>query len=455
MRKIKIVIIGAGSATFGRGIIVDLMTSKKLKEFELVVSLVDIDKVALDRMHSFANILKEHYYTNCKIEAMTDRRKALPGANYVITSVAKDRWQLWEKEFYIPIAYGFRHVFGENGGPGAAFHTLRSLHLIIPIAKDMEELCPNALLINFTNPESRVCLGITKLTNIKTVGLCHGAFTTLNMISQILKISKEDIEITIGGINHFHWVLQMYNRSNKKDLYPEFRKRMQQSDYGLDSLTQHMFELFGLFTYPAASHIGEYVSFAYDIGGPVFPKWGIGKVARIMGSKESLPSYIAEGKPGQPSYELWSKDQVEKIQQVVEGRSPLTKELIQSSGEIAIPIICDIEFDLRRRELSVNILNDKLAISNLPQDAIVEISAQVGAEGICPIKVGPLPEVLAAICRQQISIQNLLIEAYRQRAKKHLLHALILEPVVDSIDRAEMMMEHLLKLEADYLPELH
>lgn len=85
----------------------------------------------------------------------------------------------------------------------------------------------------------------------------------------------------------------------------------------------------------------------------------------------------------------------------------------------------------------------------------MEISAQVGAEGICPIKVGPLPEVLAAICRQQISIQNLLIEAYRQRAKKHLLHALILEPVVDSIDRAEMMMEHLLKLEADYLPELH
>lgn len=120
----------------------------------------------------------------------------------------------------------------------------------------------------------------------------------------------------------------MYNRSNKKDLYPEFRKRMQQSDYGLDSLTQRMFELFGLFTYPAASHVGEYVSFAYDIGGPVFPKWVIGKVARIIGSKESSPSYIEEGKPGQPSYELWLKDQVEKIQQVVEGRSPLTKELI-------------------------------------------------------------------------------------------------------------------------------
>lgn len=455
MKKLKIVVIGAGSASFGRGTLADLMAWEELKEFELTVTLVDIDKVALDRMYRLANILKKHYNAKAKIEATTDRREALPGANYVIISVARKRWQLWEKDFYIPIAYGFRHILGENGGPGAAFHTLRSLHITIPICKDMEELCPDALLINFTNPESRVCLGITKLTRIRAVGLCHGAFETLNVVSQILGMLKEDIEITIGGINHFHWVLQMRSRSKGKDLYPEFRQKMEQSDWGLDALTRQMFELFGLLTYPSAGHIGEYVSFAYNIAGPVFPQWGMGKVARVIENKEGSPSYAAEIGSSQFNYELWSRWQAEKIQRVVEGKKPLTKELIQPSGELAVPIICDIELNRRRRELSVNVLNDNFAVSNLPKDAIVEVPAQVDVEGIHPIKVGPLPEVLAAICRHQISIQNLLIEAYRKRSKKLLLHALILEPVVDSVDRAEKMMEHLLKLEADYLPEFH
>lgn len=455
MKKLKIVLIGAGSTSFGRGIIADLMASEELRKCELTVSLVDIDKVALGRMYRFANLLKRHYNADFKIEATTDRRKVLPGANYVIIAVARERWQLWEKDFYIPIAYGFRHTFGENGGPGAAFHTLRSLHITIPVGKDMEELCPDALLINFTNPESRICLGITKLTRIQTVGLCHGPFATLNAVSRVLGMPKEDIEITIGGINHFHWVLQMRSQPKGKDLYPEFRQKMKQSDWGLDALTRRMFELFGLFTYPAASHIGEYVSFAYDISGPVFPKWGLGKVSRRIGAKISECIYVVEGKSHQPSYELWSMEQSDKIQRIVESKELLTEEVAQPTGELAIPIICDIEFNRKRRELSVNIPNDNFAVSNLPKDAIVEVPAQVDAEGIHPIRVGSLPEVLAAICRHQISIQNLLVEAYQKRSKKLLLHALILEPVVDSVDRAEKMMKHLLNLEADYLPEFH
>ena len=151
-QKLKIVLIGAASASFGRGTIADLMDAEELKESELTISLVDIDKKALDRMYRLANLLKERYSSKAKIEIKTDREKVLPGANYVIVSVAQKRWQLWEKDFYIPAAYGFRHIFGENGGPGAAFHTLRSLYLMIPICKDMEKLCPEALLINFTNP---------------------------------------------------------------------------------------------------------------------------------------------------------------------------------------------------------------------------------------------------------------------------------------------------------------
>ena len=455
MKKLKVVLIGAGSASFGRGTIADLMAAEELKESELTISLVDIDKKALDRMYRLANLLKERYSSKAKIEATTKREEVLPGANYVIASVAQKRWQLWEKDFYIPVAYGFRHIFGENGGPGAAFHTLRSLHLMIPICKDMEKLCPKVLLINFTNPESRVCLGVSRLTSVRSVGLCHGAFETLDAISRILEKPKADIDLTIGGINHFHWVLQVHSRSDGKDLYPEFHQRMKESDWGLDSLTRCMYELFGFFTYPAASHIGEYVSFAYDICGPVFLNWGLGEVSQRIGARASEHVYTVEGKPGQPSYHLWSEEQADKIQRVVEGKEPLTEELSQPSRELAAPIICDIEFDHKKKELSVNVPNENLAVSNLPEDAIVEVPAQVDAEGIHPIKVGPLPETLAVICRNQISIQNFLVEAYRQRSKELLLHALILEPIVDSVNRAEKMMEHLLKLEADYLPELH
>lgn len=430
MKKLKVVLIGAGSASFGRGTVADLMACEELKESELTISLVDIDKKALDRMYRLANLLKERYNATAKIEATTNRGEVLLGANYVITSVAQKRWQLWEKDFYIPVTYGFRHIFGENGGPGAAFHTLRSLHLMIPICKDMEKLCPKALLINFTNPESRVCLGVSKLTSVRSVGLCHGSFETLDVISRILEKPKADIDLTIGGINHFHWALQIRNRSDGKDLYPEFHQRMKQSDWGLDSLTRCMCELFGLFPFPSASHIGEYVFFAYDISGPVFLNWGLGEVSQRIRAKASEHG-------------------------VVEGKEPLTEELAQPSEELAVPIICDIEFDHKKKELSVNVPNENLAVSNLPEDAIVEVPAQVDAEGIHPIKVGPLPEVLAAICRNQISIQNLLVQTYRQRSKKLLLQALILEPVVDSVDRAKKMMEHLLKLEADYLPELY
>ncbi len=454
MKKIKVVIIGAGSASFGQGILTDLMISEELKEIDLNITLVDINEKALKRMYRFAGLLKEYHNSAVRIEATTDRKEALPGANYVITSVARERWKMWEKDFYIPISYGFRHIFGENGGPGAAFHTLRSLHLMIPIAKDMEKLCPDALLLNFTNPESRVCLGVSKLTNIRSVGLCHGPMATLEKISEILQKPQEEIDLTVGGINHFHWALKIQDKSTGEDLYPEIHKRLAESNYELDNLTRCLYDLFGLLTYPAASHTGEYVGFAFDVAGPVFLKWGLGQVSQRIGAKASERVYTVEGKPQQPSYHLVSEEKTREIHRIVEGKKPLTEEFAKPSGELAVPIICDIEFDRGRKELAVNVPNENFAVSNLPEDAIVEVPAIVNDEGVHPIKVGALPDAIAAICRTQISIQNLLVEAYRQKSKKLLLQALLLEPVVDSVTRAKAMMEEMLKIQAEYLPEL-
>lgn len=424
MKKLRVVLIGAGSASFGRTTVEDLIACEEFEELNLTVTLVDLDKVALDRVYQFANLLKKHHNSKVRIEATIDRKQALRGANYVIISVAQKRSQLWEKDFYIPAAYGFRHVLGENGGPGAAFHTLRSLQLVVPIAKDMDKLCPDALLINFTNPESRVCLAIAKLTRIRAVGLCHGPFETLKVAAKVLGRSEEDIDMTVGGINHFHWALQIRERSSGKDLYPEFDLKMKQTNCHLVPFVARMYELFGLLTYPTSSHPGEYVSFAHEISGPVFLKSGVGEVSRRLQPKVPEQGYSLEDRSTQPR-------------------------------ELAIPIICDIEFNRNQKEFSVNLPNKNLAISNLPEDAIVETPARVDADGVHAIKVGALPEAIAALCNNQISIQRLLVEAYRHKSKKLLLHALIIDPIVDSLDRAEKMMDHMLKVQADYLPELH
>jgi alpha-galactosidase len=453
VKSLKIVLIGAGSASFGRGAIADVLSCEELREFDLTVGLIDIDEEALERMHKLAQLLKDYYKSPAAIEASTDRRKLLPGAHYIIISVALNRWHLWEKDFYIPMSHGFRHVQGENGGPGGAFHTLRSLHITIPICRDVEELCPDALLINYTNPESRVCLAINKLTKVKAVGLCHGAFATRRGIARVLGKPEEEIDLTIGGINHFHWALGIQDRDTGKDLRPEFDRRMGEKDWGFDLLTRRLHELFGYLTYPAASHTGEYLSWGHDVAGPVFLSWGIGPVSRRVDDTAESHHYTIDARTGRASYELSSLDQAEKIRAIGEGRAPLTEEYARPTSELAVPIICDIEFDRGRKEVSVNVANRGFAIANLPEDAVVEVPAMVDAGGVKPITVGSLPEALAGLCQIQISVQKLLVEAYRERSKKLLLQALLIDPVVNSVAQAEKMMEKMLWAESKYLPE--
>jgi alpha-galactosidase len=461
-KNIKVVVIGAGSADFGQGAVADWLTAIELKDFDIKMVLVDIDKDALDRMFEFSKVLKDYYKSNMTIEATMDRAEALPGADYVITAVSRRRWDLWQKDFFIPAVFGFRQVFGENGGPGGCFHTLRSLNLMIPIAKDMEKYCPDAFLLNYTNPESRVCLAVSKLTKIRNVGLCHGPLETLEILSQILDIPEENIDMTIGGINHFHWVLKISNKKDGKDLYPVLDEKLKTYKWDpADPLSSVLYKIFGLFPFPAPSHPDEYMNFAKDIGGPNFLYWGIGSISRKLSAKVEELDYVIEGISNRPSYELWSNNQVERIKKALKGEIPLSdkdlllkKDLTEPSREIAIPIICGIEFNLNNREIGANVLNKEYAISNLREDAVVEIPIRVNAEGIHPEKVGPLPSAIAGLCSIQTYIQDLLVEAYDKKSKNALLQAILIDPFVDDIERAKKMMETMLKVEEEYLPEL-
>ena len=424
----KIVIIGAGSQSFGRGMTVDLLRSQELAGRDLILWLVDIDPDALERMRRFAELVKAHVGTDIEIHATTDRTQALPGASYALTAVSIRRYELWEQDFRVPLSHGFRHPLGENGGPGALFHSLRSLKLIIPICRDIEKLCPDALLLNFTNPEARVLDAILHLTQVRAVGLCHGVFSAIRFISEYLALPIDRLEITSAGMNHFYVVLKAIDRGSGEDLLPGLLAKLRADESFGPSLWKKFVDIFGWLTYKSDDHIGEYVSFGAEFTGT---KWHYGL--------ESHP--LGQARPG-PSFQ---------IAPYVDGK-PLDELALRHSGELAVPIIGDIELDRAQRRDAVNVLNTESYIENLPRDAVVEVPAACDGAGIHPIAVGPLPEGPAAFIRTQLSIQRLTTEAYQTGSKNLLLQALLLDPAVNSILKAEKLLDEMLALQQEFLP---
>jgi len=426
----KIVIIGAGSGSFGGGMIRDVLVCPELRGRDVTLSLVDIDPEALERMAGFAEMLKQQVGADATIEATTDRRAALPNADYVIISVCRHRYPLWEQDFRVPLSYGFRHCLGENGGPGAVFHALRSFELLMPICRDIEELAPDALVLNFTNPEMKVLHAILTLTQVKAAGLCHGIGGAIGLLAQLLERPADSFRVTSAGMNHFYAVLAVEDLESGRDLIEDAKKKaLELGDACGPPLFRQILRIFDTFTFPSEDHIGEYLSFGAEFMGT---RWHYGQEA----SKVPLM-------PEPPG-----KDLVDRFQ---EPDPPAS--LLDMSGELCVPIICDIELNRNVFREAVNVLNTGPYIHNLPSTAAVEIPAQVDGDGLHPIEVGDLPEPFAELIRRQCTICELLTEAYRTRRRQLLLQALLLDPCVDGSVAAEEMLDHMLELQADFLPE--
>ena len=430
-KAVKIVAIGAGSG-FGRGTVVDLLSSPEVNELDCTLALVDTDPAKLERMHKFALLVKEHFGCKAMVEMTGDRRQALRDANYVITSVAIKRYPLWEQDFRVPLAHGFKHVLGENGGPGAVFHALRNFELMIPICRDMEDLCPDALLLNYTNPESRIIRAVSDLTKIRSLGLCHGVFSALGGASRILGKPAEEIDFLSGGLNHFYWVLRLADRRTGEDLYPQLRQRaLSDPDCpNMPPLVRKMVEVFGLYTYPSDDHIGEYLSFAYEFTGLA---WHYGLESRKVPLQDQKP-------------------EPERLEPYVSGKKPLDDSVLGRSGELAVRIVLANALDRSFRAEAINVPNAEGYVAGLAADTVVEVPAMVDGSGIHPQTLPSIPEALLAFCRTQASIQQLVVEAYGKRSRNLLLQALLLDPVVDSARNAEKMLDYMLELQKDYLP---
>lgn len=453
--KCKIVIIGAGSREFSMGLINDLLLETDLhqqKQVELV--LVDIDKEALDSMTRYAERAVELMGKPFSVTATVDREKALVAANYVLLAVELKRMELWEQDFRIPVSFGMKQVYGENGGPGALFHTMRNLQNVFPIIRDCERLCPDALLINFTNPEARMLTAILQYSSLKAIGLCHGFYDFSNLVSRVLNRDWRELHIETAGMNHLFTFKKIADKKTGEDLIPSFTDRINKKPELLPPLCRYLWDTFGVIGMDSDHHVGEYFSFAHEFVGL---QWEFGIEKReVLPDKRHVDAYT--------HFQAWRhrvgiREYLDKglgkpFDDLLDASKPLKKEAIQSSGELAVPVIADIELDRGTWRPAVNVLNGESYIDNLAVDACIEVPALVDASGVHPVHIGGLDEHFAAHIRLQNSIQKLCAEGFMEKSRKKLLQALLLDPVTESAVQAEKCFDYMWQLQRAYLFEL-
>ncbi|MFS4447378.1 hypothetical protein [Maribacter sp. 2307UL18-2] len=456
---VKIAYIGAGSLQFGPIIVQDILMSTTLCKNGLEIHLMDIEKNHLDHVVKHGEYVNEKLKRQAHIIATTDRDEAIKGADFVICALEKDRNVYWAQDFHIPRKYGFKQVYGENGGVGSLFHALRNIKVIMDLARSMERLCPNAMLLNFSNPEHKICEAVTRLTTIQTVGLCHGVFMGREQLSELLQVPLDELQTKACGMNHFTWFQEIKHKSTGEDLYPKLRAVEQEGDWLAKwhelALGRILFRRFGQWPSPASNHYGEYIRWAEEF---VIPQ-----LQFFYDPSDGHPwenNQIPEGvyTVDRVDYERkWTKDWTKKLLPVGS-----TEELqlqnedgsFKSSGEIATQIMESVISNERQWLEAVNVPN-KGAIPNLPDNLVVELPAYCDTDGIQPVAMQPIPEGIAATIRLHASIHQLLVEAYDEQSKDKLLQAILIEPTVDSYRNAIDMCNEMLTLQKEVLPPLH
>jgi len=259
----KIVLIGAGSHVFSRHLITDILTYPKLRDS--TISLMDISQENLDPVAAFANKLVRQQGFNTKIEATTSRREALEGADYVFVTISVGGPKWTHADSKIAAKYGVNEGVGDTLGPGGVFYAARHVPPILEICRDMEKICPEAWLMNYTNPMAIISWAVSDYTKIKNVGLCHSVQGTSAELAKYMGIPKEELSYWVAGINHMAWFLKL--KWHGKDVYPLLREKLQDPAVysaadahwaGPDVVRAEIFKAFGYFNTESSVHMSEY-----------------------------------------------------------------------------------------------------------------------------------------------------------------------------------------------------
>ena len=441
-----IVLIGAGSANFGLGTLGDVLKSKAFEGSK--ITLHDINPVALQKVYEIGQHHIQQHHLPFELKATTNRKEALQGATICVISIeVGNRFELWDQDWKIPLQYGIRQVYGENGGPGGLFHSLRIIPPILEICADIMRICPEAQVFNFSNPMSRICTTVKrKFPELKLTGLCHEIASLPQHLPQLLHTPLSNLNFRAGGLNHFSCLLQIHYKDSGIDAYPEVRAKAPayfestphdfywalegSTDADLrKSFERHamwverklfkvILEEFDLLPITSDSHFGEYIQWAQD----------------VVDHRGILDFYRA--------YEFWCAHQI--VPERVEGTD---------EGWTIKTILEGILNDSGHEELAVNVMNDGL-IDNLPGDIVVEVPAIIDKDGVHGVRLGKLPKAFGGLLNNQYAVHDLTAEAILTGSKKAALQAMLVDPVVHSVKAAEETLDTMLTTQAKYLSYL-
>ena len=424
----KITVMGAGSTVFTKNVLGDVMLTPSLCECE--IALYDIDGERLSESKLVVDALNSKYNDGrAKVNTylgVGQRREALRGADFVIDTIQVGLYDPCTiLDFEIPKKYGLRQTIGDTLGIGGIFRGLRTIHVLKDFARDMEEVCPDAWFLNYTNPMAILSGYMQRYTNVKTVGLCHSVQVVAKRCMEHLGMDYQRYgHSLVAGINHMAWLLEIYDKEGR-NLYPEIRERAKTvNDTKHDDMVRMDYiNNFGYYVTESSEHNAEYNPFYIKSKYPEL-------IERFNIPLDEYPRRCVK------QIEGW-KTRKDKI---LAG-----EELDHKRSEEYASYIMEAMVTNKPYKIGGNVLNSGL-ITNLPAEACVEVPCLVDGSGVSPVHVGALPPVLAAMNMTNINVQLLTIEAARTMKKEAIYHAAMLEPHTAaelSIDDIKAMCDEL------------
>ncbi|MDE2675686.1 MAG: hypothetical protein OXH65_11315 [Paracoccaceae bacterium] len=448
----KIVLVGAGSIQFGAQLLGDIFQSKILTDSEIVFN--DINPVAVEKTRKLAQEYIDANGLNHRVSVEMDLAEALKGADFVVIMIEiGDRFKLWDLDWKIPQQYGIQQVYGENGGPGGLFHSLRIIPAILDICQKVSDHAPEATVFNFSNPMSRICTTVhRKFPHLKFIGMCHEIASLERHLPEILEQPANNIFYRAGGLNHFSVLSEVDYTGSTSDVYQEILEKAPpyfatmpgySEIYNAAKVTgkdietegwmgidlSHLSEVrewsdrrlfalilkhFGVLPITTDSHFGEYISWAYDVSDH----------RGILDFYSYYRNYLGQGKA----------------------------TIKNEQRERMVPIIEGILTDNKYEEPAVNIPN-KGYIKNLPEWIVVEVPAIVDGSGISGIELN-LPSGVLGLLTNQIGIHDLTAEAVLNKSKDLVIQALLVDPVVTSAGKIPEMVDHIIAEQKPWLDYL-
>ncbi|HYN88554.1 MAG TPA: alpha-glucosidase/alpha-galactosidase [Ardenticatenaceae bacterium] len=465
----KITFIGAGSTVFAKALLGDILSFPELAE--ATISLHDIDSGRLETSETVTRALAAQLGANPTIEATTDRRRALDGADYAICMIQVGGYRpSTVTDFEIPKKYGLRQTIGDTLGIGGIMRGLRTIPVLLEMCRDMEELCPDVTFLNYVNPMAMLCWALSRASRIKTVGLCHSVQGTAKELARDLRVPPEEISYLCAGINHMAFYLRF--ERNGEDLYPAIRRVVAEGRVPrFNRVRYDMLTRLGYFVTESSEHFSEYVPWfikrdrpdlieRYNIPLDEYPRrceaqiagWDELRAAMTDPDPTALERYewaareqrLAELAAMQPEYAEYLRD----VEARGNGRGKR-----QHSGEYGSLIIHSMETN-QPRVIYGNVPNHGL-IDNLPEGCCVEVPCLVDRNGLQPTHVGALPPHLAALMQTNVNVQGLTVEAALTGKREHNYHAAMLDPHTAAeldLDQIWALVDELVEAHGEWLP---